>query len=118
MSAADIVGALGGARRSGPWWRCLCTVHRNQGRTYQIAYNAVDYAEMRARLATEGLAWRRRKLAGEAAANKLQQKWNTVIETSKRQELSSTVSREEEQRDQLQRAALAAFDALLKGGTT
>jgi hypothetical protein len=31
MKAAEFAAALGGAHRSGAWWRCRCTVHGSRG---------------------------------------------------------------------------------------
>ena len=43
MSAADIAAALGGARCSGQWWRCVCPVHGSRaGRSLSLALR--DYA--------------------------------------------------------------------------
>jgi putative DNA primase/helicase len=36
MKAAEIAAALGGARRSGDWWRCRCPVHGSQGSTLAL----------------------------------------------------------------------------------
>jgi putative DNA primase/helicase len=36
MSAADIAAALGGAHRSGAWWRCRCPVHGSRGATLAL----------------------------------------------------------------------------------
>lgn len=36
MSAAEIAVALGGAHRSGAWWRCRCPVHRSRGATLAL----------------------------------------------------------------------------------
>jgi hypothetical protein len=36
MIAAKIAAALGGARRSGGWWRCRCPVHASQGATLAL----------------------------------------------------------------------------------
>ena len=38
MTAAQIAAALGGARRSGAWWRCVCPVHGSRtGRSLSLA---------------------------------------------------------------------------------
>lgn len=38
MTAAGIAAALGGARRSGQWWRCVCPVHGSRtGRSLTLA---------------------------------------------------------------------------------
>jgi hypothetical protein len=36
MTAAEIAAALGAARRSGGWWRCLCPAHSSRGATLAI----------------------------------------------------------------------------------
>ena len=36
MTAAEIAAALGGAQRSGAWWRCRCPVHGSRGATLAI----------------------------------------------------------------------------------
>jgi phage/plasmid primase-like uncharacterized protein len=35
-TAAEVAQALGGARRSGQWWRCRCPVHRSGGPTLAL----------------------------------------------------------------------------------
>ena len=38
MTAAEIAAALGGARRAGQWWRCVCPVHGSRtGRSLTLA---------------------------------------------------------------------------------
>jgi hypothetical protein len=34
--AAEIAAVLGGAHRSGGWWRCRCPVHRSHGATLAL----------------------------------------------------------------------------------
>jgi len=36
LGAAQIAGALGGARRSSGWWRCRCPVHNSRGSTLAL----------------------------------------------------------------------------------
>src|SRR5438046_4273083 len=36
MIAADIAATLGGAHRSGAWWRCRCPVHGSRGATLAL----------------------------------------------------------------------------------
>jgi putative DNA primase/helicase len=36
MTAGEIAAALGGAHRSGPWWRCRCPVHGSRGATLAL----------------------------------------------------------------------------------
>ncbi len=36
MSAADVAAALGGAHRSGGWWRCRCPAHESRGATLAL----------------------------------------------------------------------------------
>ena len=36
MTAAEIAAALGGAHRSGAWWRCRCPVHGSRGATLAL----------------------------------------------------------------------------------
>jgi hypothetical protein len=43
VRAADIAVALGSARRSGQWWRCVCPVHRSRtGRSLSLALRDGD----------------------------------------------------------------------------
>jgi putative DNA primase/helicase len=36
VTAAEIAGTLGSARRSGGWWRCCCPVHQSRGATLAL----------------------------------------------------------------------------------
>jgi hypothetical protein len=36
MTAAEIAATLGGACRSGAWWRCRCPVHGSRGATLAL----------------------------------------------------------------------------------
>jgi putative DNA primase/helicase len=36
VTAAEIAGALGGAHRSGGWWRCRCPVHSSRGPSLSV----------------------------------------------------------------------------------
>ena len=70
MTAGEIAAALGAARRSGGWWRCLCPVHGSRtGRSATLAlrdgehglvaicHAGCDRAEVRAELRRRGLLY-------------------------------------------------------------